>query len=179
MAGLSRRSRLGLVFGAALVAAAALPVSKASAESPLLGPAERAALELRLMQTELMVAALSCNARASYNTFVTRYQQTLVAGGRTLRSMFRAVHGRNATRRLDSFITRVANEASRRSLRDVAGFCSRNRDAFAALNGGSVSIADYRARFRCLPAAGLSTCTLVAEDGDNRTVAAREEPVRQ
>jgi hypothetical protein len=71
-----------------------------------------AALNARVLQTELMVAALSCGERQRYNTFVTAYQQVLTDRGQALQALFKRTHGTRATTRLNAFITKLANDAS-------------------------------------------------------------------
>jgi hypothetical protein len=94
---------------------------------------EDAALQARMLQTELMVAALSCNHRADYNTFVKRFNTELVQRGTTLKSYFSRAHGRSGTTQLNLFITRIANEISTRSLGHVSAFCASATGIFAQL----------------------------------------------
>ncbi|MBK8175915.1 MAG: hypothetical protein IPK66_11800 [Rhodospirillales bacterium] len=72
-----------------------------------------AALNVRVLQTEMMVAALSCGERQRYNTFVTDYQTVLTQRGRALQTMFVKTHGNKAEPRLNAFITKLANDASK------------------------------------------------------------------
>src|SRR5882724_5487439 len=69
---------------------------------------EATAFSLRHLQSRLMVAALSCNQRDAYNTFVTRFQSELSDGGRNLISYFDRNGGKTA---LNSYITEIANAA--------------------------------------------------------------------
>ena len=71
-----------------------------------------AALNARVLQTELMVAALSCGERQRYNTFVTTYQSVLVDRGQALQAMFRRAHGARAVPALNAFVTKMANDSS-------------------------------------------------------------------
>lgn len=90
---------------------------------------EKEAIAFRHLQTELMVAALSCGRqdyRAKYNAFVVRYRPALRRNGRTLRAIFDRNYGKSGRRRLDAYVTRLANEASVRSMErndfcDIAG----------------------------------------------------------
>ncbi|EKE67438.1 MULTISPECIES: hypothetical protein [Oceanibaculum] len=96
-------------------------------------PKESAALEARVLLSELMVAALSCNQRPSYNAVVTRYQGEMASTGKALKGYFARVHGARSAQELNGFVTRMANEASQRSLSDFATFCSAAEGKFAAL----------------------------------------------
>ncbi|MDX1485496.1 MAG: hypothetical protein R3229_13565 [Alphaproteobacteria bacterium] len=100
---------------------------------------EKEALAFRHLQTELMVAALSCGRkefRAKYNTFVIRYRPALRRNGNTLRAIFKRNYGRQGKRRLDAYVTRLANEASVRSMQQ-SGFCEVARRKFDAVLGAS------------------------------------------
>lgn len=118
---------------------AALAVVATVAGAPALGfaacatPKERAALEARVLLSELMVAALSCNQKPSYNAVVTRYQGEMAITGKALKGYFARVHGVRSAEELNSFVTRMANEASQRSLSDFAAFCHAAEGKFAAL----------------------------------------------
>lgn len=94
------------------------------------------AIAFRRLQSELMVAALACRDarhKAHYNTFVTRFRPMLAENARVLKSHFRRLHGPMAQKRLDSFITGMANEASLASMGD-ANFCVNALDRFEAIN---------------------------------------------
>jgi hypothetical protein len=100
-----------------------------------LSPKEREAVSFRLLQTELMVAALSCGRedyRSQYNTFVLRFRPALRTNGRALRAIFKRTYGRRGKRRLDAYVTRLANEASVRSMQNDA-FCESAGRKFNAV----------------------------------------------
>jgi hypothetical protein len=119
------------VTAAGLLAMAAPPASAASpsicvkadatlglsAKAACLFPAEKSAVQIRLLQTDLMVAALSCDRKHEYNAFVTRHRDELVKGGRGLRALFERVHGKSAKSSLNGYVTKLANDASMRSLK--------------------------------------------------------------
>ena len=91
-----------------------------------LSPKEREAINFRLLQTELMVAALSCGRddfRSKYNTFVVRFRPALRSNGRALKAIFKRNYGHRGKRRLDAYVTKLANEASVRSMENAA-FCN-------------------------------------------------------
>lgn len=101
---------------------------------------EAAALNARLLQTEMMVAALACGMRSQYNQAVRTYEKELVGHGKVLRKMFHRAHGASAQRRLDKYITQLANDASARSNRDRSTYCrtaaSLFDDVLSASAGG-------------------------------------------
>jgi hypothetical protein len=108
------------------VAVAALSVSQPrSAMSAPLTPREQAAFDVRFLQTEFMVAALSCGRpdfQAFYNTFVTRFGAPLKRHADELKVHFTKEYGKQGANKLDSYATKLANEASLRSMRQVT-FC--------------------------------------------------------
>ncbi|MGH6954846.1 MAG: hypothetical protein ACREGL_11720, partial [Alphaproteobacteria bacterium] len=71
------------------------------------------------LQTELMVAALSCGLPeyvGLYNVFVEKSRPELAQHARVLKSYFARQHGADKLMRLDAFVTDIANEASHRSM---------------------------------------------------------------
>ena len=109
-----------------------------------LSPKEKEAIAFRYLQTELMVAALSCGRqeyRSKYNTFVLRYRPAFRRNGRTLRTIFKRNYGNGGKRRLDAYVTRLANEASVRSM-ERSEFCEvagRKLDAVLTAGGGATA----------------------------------------
>lgn len=97
---------------------------------------EQEAIAFRRLQSELMVAALACRDarhRAHYNIFITRFRSMLGHNARLLKTYFRRLHGPMASRKLDTFITRLANEASLASMSD-ADFCLNALARFEVVN---------------------------------------------
>ena len=87
-------------------------------------PADQAKA-VRVLQSELMVAALACGARTHYGKFVERYKPDLAVNGKALRSHFHTVHGQQrGFAELNRFVTRLANKASGRMASLGADFCT-------------------------------------------------------
>jgi hypothetical protein len=101
---------------------------------PKLTPAE-VSLEVRKLQTTLMVAALSCGHRDNYNNFVTSFKPELQKFGNLMRSHFRKRYGAGAKKKLNSYVTALANEASERSNVDYDAFCSNAAKLYDSLKG--------------------------------------------
>lgn len=128
------------VLGVAAIAAA-LGVAAPAAAQQAAGPGAQSikvaeAIAFRRLQSELMVAALSCNDRrlhAYYNLFVERFRPALGENARVLKAHFRSIHGAVATRRMDDFMTRLANEASLSSMAD-RNFCDNSLARFEAIS---------------------------------------------
>jgi hypothetical protein len=72
---------------------------------PCTSTANLEALNVRALQTELMVGALACGERERYNAFIRARQPELVPYAETLQRM--------QGKRTNAFVTRVANAASR------------------------------------------------------------------
>jgi hypothetical protein len=113
----------------------ALLVPGGTAIAQCLKPKERTAVHVRMLQTELMVAALSCRAvpgrdfTAEYNSFVRKHGDRLVGHARVLQAYFSSTYGSESRRHLDAFITSLANDASRRSMSSPT-FCDESVGLF-------------------------------------------------
>ncbi len=84
---------------------------------------EREDLEVRVIQTELMVAALTCGESDRYNTFVNSFKGDLTGAYQGIKRTFRRIYRGRAISQLDSFDTQLANASSQRSNKDKARFC--------------------------------------------------------
>ncbi|MCS6853560.1 MAG: hypothetical protein NZ523_02225 [Elioraea sp.] len=113
-----------LVLGAAAFAAIGLAAAQASAQA-CASPREKAAFDLRALQTHLMVGALSCGMHDRYNAFVTRFQSDLAGAHRNLSAYFNRVHGARGQRDLNEYITALANVQSQEGIRHGNTFCAR------------------------------------------------------
>jgi hypothetical protein len=87
-------------------------------------------IEVRRLQTNLMVAALSCGARNDYNEFVIAHRPSLQKYGTAIRAEFRRRYGKAGDSKLNQFVTRLANEASSRSNADRENFCAEATASF-------------------------------------------------
>ncbi len=76
---------------------------------------EQAALDARVLQTELVVAALNCGRNADYNAFATKFQEVLIAYGAAFRNYFTRVYGPGGEEEMNLMVTRLANVAVVRS----------------------------------------------------------------
>lgn len=104
------------VIGVGLVTAAV------SVQASCLSNAERAAAQTRRLQTELMVAALTCRTvpgrdfTGHYNKFVQKHSDRLVGNSKVLQAYFRQNFGSQHSKQMDIFITALANDVSQRSM---------------------------------------------------------------
>ena len=121
--------RFGRLIAVATIAAIIAP-STASAFQRCVSNNEDRALSARLLQTELMVGALACGNKSLYNNFVKRFRTELVREGRSMQRVFKDEYRGSAGRHVNAFVTRLANEASRRSNSNRVGFCEQNKLLF-------------------------------------------------
>ena len=127
----SRALRAGAV---GLVLTAAVSVSGvAQACLGVVAPEHTLALSVRTLQSDLMVAALSCNERDRYNAFAVQYRGKLQKYGGELKAYFNKLHGDSATREINSYVTDLANYAAVRHAQDRNAFCGGAESAFRAL----------------------------------------------
>lgn len=108
--------------------------------------AEQHALNVRVLQTKLMVSALSCNAKPKYNSFVKRFHRELVPHGKNLRRLFHRSYGKRARYHLNKFITRLANDESAVRVSSGSQYCQNAQALFArvlsANNGYMTALAN-------------------------------------
>ncbi len=82
------------------------------------------AYQVRLLQTEIMVAALHCGRGDVYNRFVQAHRDGLIEHGETLRSHYATLHGRDGAERLGEKVTALANDAAHRISSLGLGACA-------------------------------------------------------
>ena len=96
---------------------------------------ELQALNVRALQTQLMVAAIGCNQQALYNNFVGKYGKSLVSEGKVIKAYFSRTYPKRAESELNRFVTFLANESSKRSLKqEDAAFCAASESLFLTLS---------------------------------------------
>lgn len=112
----------------------AVVAAQANATSCALKPEEQS-LHMRALQSELMVAALACGKKQDYNRYVSQFSPDLKWQGTQLKSYFSRNYGGASERQLNSFVTQMANQASRLSLaKDRDDYCSQAAQLFTKMN---------------------------------------------
>jgi hypothetical protein len=112
-----------------------LTLSPALANAACFTDTEWRAAHVRVLQTDLQVAALECanveghSYTNEYNTFIARMSDMLVIEAKRLKAHFQRAFGGASGRELDTFVTKVANDASGRSMQDMA-FCANSASLF-------------------------------------------------
>lgn len=113
----------------------AIVVPVTSANAVCYSPREYRASQVRQLQAELMVAALSCSRHPQlefpkkYNAFVRKFGADLVENAKVLRGHFGRHYGPRREAAFDAFITRLANEASSRAVA-VEDYCRASAPLF-------------------------------------------------
>lgn len=127
-----------LIAASTMVVGPAVAAKKKSAEPPCVKGKVLTAFQMRMLQTELVVGALSCKSTPRYNEFVTAYKPDLMSAHRTLMAYF----ARES--KLEDYKSRTANEVSQRSLANITEFCSYSNALYDKLLGPEkVSLADF------------------------------------
>lgn len=152
------------------VTAAATAIAIFMQASPALSlicpsPVEQHALNVRMLQTKLMVSALSCNAKPQYNTFVKRFQRELVPHGKNLRRMFHRTYGKRARYHLNKFITRLANDESAVRISAGSQYCQNAQSLFTrVLNTNNGYITALANQMPFSGSHGITSCPAQSND---------------
>ncbi|HZH26005.1 MAG TPA: hypothetical protein VEY95_02375 [Azospirillaceae bacterium] len=125
------RARPGTRVAAAVALCAMVSAGVAQAKEACFTKAEFEAEQAIRLHTELMVVGLTCRTPGSgdvlfhnYRDFTNRHREQIIRWEKTLISFFQKNEKGNATRRLDTMRTEVANEISRRAvLMSPVRFC--------------------------------------------------------
>jgi hypothetical protein len=168
-----RALRRRVLAGGLTVGLVALAVpAVVSAANACAMPKDLAALNARVLQTELMVAALTCGEKARYNAFVMSFKGVLGKHGRELRGLFDRVHGAAGSRELNGFVTKLANDASQESLAASQGYCTGASALFEEVLNTPPSNFDAMAAKPWISGRhGYSPCTVSADKSGSRGTA--------
>ena len=85
--------------------------------------AERDAMVMRALQSQLMVAAVACNQTPAYNSFLTTYQSQFSSAGQQLRGYFNRTYSGSGEKQMNNFITALANAWSRVHMANMKQYC--------------------------------------------------------
>ncbi|WP_207538675.1 hypothetical protein [Sabulicella rubraurantiaca] len=148
-----------------LAGAAALVLTPTLASAAAcLQPAEQTHFQVRALQSQLMVVAISCELQDDYNRFVTKFQPQLATAFRGIQSHFRRSAGSAGQRQTDQYITNLANGQSQAGIAQGTLFCRNQaplfQEAIAAPNVqalAQLSVAREIPRFYDVPACGTSS----------------------
>jgi hypothetical protein len=120
------------------VATAILPVADAYAQAKCVTAPEKTAFDVRMMQTELMVATLTCRTvpgrdfSSEYNEFITKHRASVQKNGSVFQRHFKRNYGEAAQTRQDRYVTSLANDYSQVSMGSPT-FCADHAPVFQRL----------------------------------------------
>jgi hypothetical protein len=131
---------------------------------------EKAALDTRVLQSELMVAALTCGENARYGVFVKKFEPILVANGDALRHYFRRAYGGAGETRMNRMVTQLANAASIRSMSQAKpAYCASRGQLFSeVLALRTQDLAGFVSRLSYTGEHGVRPCTQQAAGDGTR-----------
>jgi hypothetical protein len=109
---------------------AAALIGPGAAIAACLQPAEKTAFDVRALQSQLMVVALTCQQQDDYNNFVRRHMNELNSAQRGVTSYHRRVHGAQHQRQLDLYITNLANSQMQAGITRGSFFCREQAPLF-------------------------------------------------
>jgi hypothetical protein len=158
-----------------LLAGAAVAIGGPAIAQSCVQSADRTAFEVRALQSQLMVAALSCARDNDYNAFVRKFQGELGGAYRSIQGHFRRTAGGGHQRALDGYITTLANEQSQDGIRQGSRFCQNVGPLFQAAlaQSNASSLADVSMERNVLNPFEAPVC---AERTTTTTAAARQQP---
>ena len=128
-----------------LALSCALALAAPALANTCLQPAEQTALQLRVLQSRLMVGALACQQDASFNEFVRRHQGDLASAYRTAEGHFRRANGAQGQRRWNQVDTEIAAMQSQ-EYAGLGSFFCRDTTAYFQQTAGLTTGAEL-ARF--------------------------------
>src|SRR5579875_1761826 len=92
--------------------------------------ADREALDVAGLKTQLMVITLTCKTDSQYNAFINRFKPELVSEERLAHNYFSHAYGRAGQKRQDEYMTQLAESKSQAGLLQGNRFCDRNQNVF-------------------------------------------------
>ena len=123
-------------------------------------PADREALDVAGLKTQLMVQTLTCKNDSEYNAFINKFKPELTSDEHTANTYFSRTYGRTSQKRHDEYMTLLANAKADASQKDGSRFCSHNDEIFKevlALKNGS-ELKEYAAGRATSQPVAFQTC---------------------
>lgn len=163
-----------------VIAASAVSCSnlqKVAEQAPLPGPpppplhapicarsAEKEAIDVSALLSELELITLACHTNKEYNVLVLHLRPALATKERNLDAFFRRAYGERGQLEHDKYITELANLQSQFALKSGARFCSANTSMFDQLKPLSTveELATYARRKPIQEALAVHECPAVA-----------------
>jgi hypothetical protein len=93
-------------------------------------PAERAAIDVSALVSELQLITMTCGTRDKYNALIPRLRPALATKEKNLSAFFTRAYGKRGRAEHDKYITELANLQSQRVLKSGDRFCSISSSMF-------------------------------------------------
>ncbi len=119
---------------------------------------------MRSLQTDLMVAALTCSTSDQYNTFIHQFQSVLKTDADHLRGYYKKRRGKAGAEELNTFVTHLANDESERSIQQgQSAYCDNAAKLFqTVLATPAAKVEDYSTTLPLSGEAPVRKCALPA-----------------
>ena len=121
-------------------------------------PAERAAVDVSALVSELQLITMTCGTRDKYNALIPRLRPALATKEKNLSAFFSRAYGKRGRTEHDKYITELANLQSQRALKSGDRFCSISTSMFDQVM--PLSTVEH-ARLRTAPAEAIAQAAFV------------------
>jgi hypothetical protein len=127
-------------------------------------PAEKEAIDVSALLSELQLITLTCHTNKEYNALILHLRPALATKERNLDAFFRRAYGKRGQFEHDKYITELANLQSQFGLKSGARFCGANASMFDQLKPLSTveELATYAQRKPIQQALAVSECPVAA-----------------
>ena len=93
-------------------------------------PAEKDAVDVSALVSQLQLIAMSCDTRKQYNALIPHLRPALATKEKNLSAFFKRAYGKQGQTEHDKYITELANLQSQLALKSGDRFCSINSGMF-------------------------------------------------
>jgi hypothetical protein len=93
-------------------------------------PAERAAVDVSALVSELQLITMTCDTRPQYNALIPHLRPALATKEKNLSAFFSRAYGKRGQTEHDKYITELANLQSQRALKSGDRFCTISTSMF-------------------------------------------------
>jgi hypothetical protein len=126
--------------------------------------AEKEAIDVSALLSELQLITLTCHTDKEYNTLIPHLRPALATKEKNLASFFTRAYGKRGRLEHDKYITELANLQSQFRLKSGARFCSTNASMFDQLMPLSTveELASYAKRKPIQQALAVNECRAAA-----------------
>ena len=93
-------------------------------------PAEREAIDVSALVSELQLITMTCGTRDKYNALIPHLRPALATKEKSLNAFFARAYGKRGRAEHDKYITELANLQSQRVSKSGDQFCNRSTSMF-------------------------------------------------